>query len=56
MVTVKMVGPALKETTMLKGKETAVAKMTVSPDGKVMTTEIIYTAGDRDVTFVATKQ
>jgi hypothetical protein len=30
--------------------------MTVSPDGTVMTTEIIYKPSDRDVTLVATKQ
>jgi hypothetical protein len=56
MVAVKMVGKAMQETSMMSGKETAVAKMTVSPDGKTMTTVVTNKPGNREVTLVAMKQ
>lgn len=55
-IAVKMVGDALQETTVKDGKETSVAKMTVSPDGKTMTTVVVYKPSNRDVTLVASKQ
>ncbi|PTR29937.1 hypothetical protein C8J98_10769 [Luteibacter sp. OK325] len=55
-IAVKMVGNALQETTMKGDKETSVAKMTVSPDGKTMTTAVVYKPSNRDVTLVAAKQ
>ena len=55
-IAVKMVGNALQETTVKDGKETSVAKMTVSPDGKTMTTVVVYKPSNRDVTLVASKQ
>lgn len=55
-IAVKMVGSALQETTTKDGKETSVAKMTVSPDGKTMTTVVVYKPSNRDVTLVAAKQ
>jgi len=56
MISVKMVGKAMQETTSMKGKVTSIAKMTVSPDGKTMTTTIVNKPSNRDVTLVATKQ
>lgn len=56
MIAVKMVGNTMEETAMFKGKETSVAKMVVSPDGKTMTTSIVFKPSNRDVTLVAMKQ
>ena len=56
MIAVKMDGKTLQETTMRAGKETSVAKMTVSPDGKSMTTAIRYNPSGREITLVALKQ
>lgn len=56
MITVKMVGNALVETSMFGGKATSIAKSTVSADGKTMTTTIHNEMSKRDVTLVALKQ
>ena len=56
MVVVKMAGKALLETTMMSGKETAVSKMTVSADGKTMTTVVTNKPSNRETTLVAMKQ
>lgn len=56
MVSVKMVGEALRETTSAGGKVTEISNMTVSADGKVLTTVITYKPSNRVVTLVANKQ
>lgn len=56
MISVKMVGDAMEETQSLAGKVTSIAKMTVSGDGKTMTTVIVNKPSNRDVTLMAMKQ
>lgn len=55
-VAVKMVGDALQETNYRDGKLTSISKMTVSPDGKQMTTVSTYKPTNRGITLVANKQ
>ncbi len=55
-IAVKMVGHTMEETSMFGGKVTSIAKMTVSPDGKTMTTVVINKPSDRKTTLVAEKQ
>jgi hypothetical protein len=55
-VAVKMVGDALQETNYRNGKLTSISKMTVSPDGKQMTTVSTYKPTNRGITLVADKQ
>ncbi|WP_426700122.1 hypothetical protein ACPPVV_12005 [Rhodanobacter sp. Col0626] len=55
-IAVKMVGKSMQETTSLAGKVTSVATMTVSADGKSMTTVITNKPSNRKITLVAMKQ
>lgn len=55
-VAVKMVGKSLQETTSLAGKVNSVDTMTVSADGKTMTTEMVNMPSNRKVIVVATKE
>jgi hypothetical protein len=56
MVTVKMDGKTMVETFMFGGKVTSIAKTTISPDGKTMTTHVLNKPSDREMTLVALKQ
>jgi hypothetical protein len=56
MVSVKMVGHALQETTSLAGKVVSISTMTVSPDGKAMTSKIVNKPSNRSMSLVAMKQ
>lgn len=55
-IAVKMVGKSMQETSSLAGKVTSVATMTVSADGKSMTTVIMNKPSNRKTTIVAMKQ
>ena len=55
-IAVKMVGKSMQETSSLAGKVNAVSTMTVSPDGKAMTTVIVSKPSNRKTTIVAMKQ
>jgi hypothetical protein len=55
-VAVKMVGNALQETNYRDGKVTSISKMTVSADGRQMTTVATFKPTNRVLTLVANKQ
>lgn len=55
-IAVKMVGKAMQETSSLAGKVTSVSSMTVSADGKRMTSVITNKTSNRKTTIVAMKQ
>ncbi|EIL93084.1 hypothetical protein UU9_00010 [Rhodanobacter fulvus Jip2] len=55
-IAVKMVGNTLQETDYTHGKVNSISKMTVSSDGKQMTTVTTYKPTNRGITLVAYKQ
>jgi hypothetical protein len=55
-VAVNMVGDALQETNYRDGKVTSISKMTVSADGRQMTTVATFKPTNRVLTLVANNQ